>query len=300
MNPIFRLLCLVAILSGRLIAQEISCDVTVNTEKIPSNARDYLTNFAADVERYLNSNRWTDEDFGGEKIKCTMNIFFVNVVGENRYQAQAFIGSQRPIYVGNDKSGKSTTLVRILDDKWEFSYVPNQQMFKDDYRFDPLTSFLNFYAYLIVGLDLDTYTELSGSRYLQKALTISNQAISTAFAKDWQQPAGSYSRFGISDELMNLKYQPFRLSFFSYHFDGLDLLATEKQKGLETMLKSIETIGQLRERQNPRSVLVRAFFDAKYLEIAEVFQQYPDRAIYSRLSTVDPLHQGTYDEYRRR
>lgn len=288
------------VLSFPAKSQELNCTVSVNAEKIPSTSRDYLINFGADVEKYINSNRWTDEDFGGEKIQCTMNIFFQNVLGENRYQAQVFVGSHRPIYVGNDKSGKSTTITRILDDKWEFTYVPNQQMFKDDYRFEPLTSFLNYYAYLIVGLDLDTYAELSGTRYLQKALSICNQASSTSYGKDWQQAGTTYSRFTLVDELMNLKFQPFRLAFFTYHFDGLDLLSTEKEKGLENMLKAVEMISQLRERQNPRSILVRTFFDAKYMEIAETFLQYPDRSVYSRLATADPNHQGTYDEYRRK
>lgn len=298
MKRIILLLIAGCFLALSVRAQELNCDVTVNTDNIPSTARDYLTNFGAAVEKYLNSNRWTDEDFGGDKIRCTMNIFFLNVVGDNRYQAKVFVGSQRPIYVGNDKSGKNTTIGRILDENWEFTYVPNQQMFKDEYRFDPLTSFLNYYAYLIVGLDLDTYTELSGTRYLQKAFSICSQASSTAFAKDWQQAGTNFSRSSLADELMNLKYQPFRLAFFTYHFDGLDLLASEKEKGLENILKAVETISQLRERQNPRSILARTFFDAKYMEIAEIFQQYHDRSVYARLVTADPSHQGTYDEYR--
>jgi len=283
-------------------AQELNWDVTVSTEKIPSGQRDYLSTFESDVERYLNSNRWTEEDLGGDKIDCALTVFFQNVVGENRYTAQVVVVSQRPVYNSstNQKTGRNSQVLRILDEKWEFGYVPNQQMAKDDFRFDPLTDFLDFYAYLVVGLDLETYTELSGSRYLQKALNICNQAVSTSFGKDWQQTTGTYSRFGIMDELTNLKYQPFRVAFHSYYFDGIDLLATENQKGLENILRSIESIAELRQKQNPRSVLVKTFFDAKFLEIADVFLPWPDRGVYDKLTAADPSHQSTYEEYRRR
>ncbi len=293
---LFSLLALFA--AVQLSAQELNCEVSVNMEKINSAQREYLRNFESDVKKYLNDNKWTDEDLGGEKIDCSMTIYFVSVAGDNDYTAQIVVGSQRPVYVGNDKSGRNTQVLRIADDKWEFIYVPNQPMTKDEYRFEPLTGVLNFYAYLIIGMDLETYNELSGSQCFQKALNICNQAMATSYSKDWQSGAGSYGRFNFLDELMNLKYQQFRLSFYSYHFDGLDLLATKPQDGLDAMLKAIEAIGELRQKQNPRSILVRVFFDSKYLEIADSFLAYRDRNVYDRLIAADPPHQGTYDTYR--
>jgi hypothetical protein len=282
-------------------AQELNCEVIVNVDNITSGQRDYLRTFEADVRKYLNNNRYTDEDLGGEKIDCSMTVFFLTGSSNNSYTAQAVIVSQRPIYVGNDKSGKNTQVLRILDEKWEFSYVPSQSMNKDDYRFDPLTSFLDFYAYLVIGFDLETYTEQSGSRCFQKALNICNLGTSSAFSNGWVSvTAGSYSRFAIIDELVNMKNQQFRQSFFSYHFDGLDYLATQPNKGQDNMLKAIEAIAELRQKQNPRSILVKAFFDSKYLEIAEDFLSWPDREVYTRISTADPPHKGTYDTYRQR
>ncbi len=290
----------IALSTSLSFGQELNCEVTVNLEKIPSAVRDNLRNFADDVRRYMNDTRWTNEDFAGDKIKCTINIFFQNGTPEGRYTAQAFIGSQRPVYIGNEKSDKASPIVRILDDRWEFNYVPNQRMVQDEFQFDPLTDFLDFYAYLIIGLDVETYSELAGTRYFQKAINICTQASATAFGKDWQVAGAAYSRYGIVEELLNPKTQPFRFSFFSYHFDGIDLLATEPAKGLETMLNAIEAIGDLRQKQNPRSIVIKAFFDAKYLEIAEAFQRFPDRNVYRRLSAADPAHQSTYEEYASR
>ncbi|HXG38020.1 MAG TPA: DUF4835 family protein, partial [Bacteroidota bacterium] len=76
--------------------------------------------------------------------------------------------------------------------------------------------------------------------------------------------------------------------------------ATQDQKGLETMLRSIEAIGDLRKKQDSRSILVKTFFDAKYQEIAEVFLRWPNRDVYQRIASADPLHQSTYLEYSSR
>ena len=282
------------------VAQELECDVTVNIERIQSAQRENLRNFEAEVERYINGNRWTTEDLGDEKIKCAINIVFQNATDDGRYSAQVFIGSQRPVYVGNDLSDKASPIVRTLDENWQFSYVPNQRMAQDDFQFDPLTDFFDFYANLIIGLDLETYTELSGARYFQKALNICTQASSSSFQAGWQQASGTYTRFTIVDEIMNSRYQPFRFAFYSYHFDGVDLLMTETQQGLDAMLRAVEAIGDLRNKQDPRSVLVKSFFDAKYQEIAEAFLKYPERSVYQRLATADPNHQSTYQEYSTR
>lgn len=291
----------ILLLSCGLVAQELNCEVTVNTDNLTSAFRDNLRTFAADLRKYLNNNRYTDEDLGGEKIDCAMTVYFLTGTSDYRYTAQAIIVSQRPVYTGNEKSGKNTQVIRILDDKWEFTYTPNQPMNKDDYRFDPLTSFLDFYAYLIISLDLETYVELSGSRYLQKDISLCNSGGASSYSNGWQAAStGTYSRYSMVEEMTNMKFEQFRNAFTSYHFDGLDLLSTDPKKGMDNMLKAIESIADLRQKQNPRSILVKTFFDSKYLEIAETFLASPDRGVFDRLNAADPAHQGTYDTYRRR
>jgi len=287
--------------SPAALSQELRCDVNINIDNIPSAQRDYLRNFETDVEQFLNGSRWTTEDLGGEKIDCAMTISFTGASSDYRYTAKVFVGSRRPVYIGNDKSPKETLVLRILDEQWEFEYVPNRPLYHDEYRFDPLTSFLAYYAYLIIGFDLETYVELSGTKYFQKALSICNLGASSAFGRDWkQQSGGSYGKFGFAEELVDLRNQQFRLAFHAYHFDGIDLLATELGKGMESLLRAIESMAELRQKLNPRSLLVKTFFDTKYLEIAETFLQYPRKSVYERISKADPAHQGTYTDYSRR
>src|SRR5262249_37319499 len=135
-------------------------------------------------KQYLNSVRWTREDFKGDKIKCAMQISFLQTSSsENHYSAKAFFGAQRPIY----RSQRNSAILRIIDDQWDFTYVRGQSLTRDDYRFDPLISFLDFYSYIILGFDFDTgdfgYSKAeAGSPYFQKALEIINRARSTGGA----------------------------------------------------------------------------------------------------------------------
>jgi hypothetical protein len=279
-----------------LFPQELNCRVTINVESIQSAQRDYLRNFAQDIERYLNNNRFTNEDLDGERISCNMEIFFKSGTSDSRYQAQVVIASQRPVYVGDIVSDRTTPVLRILDNNWEFSYLPNQQMNHDDMIFEPLTSFLDFYAYIIIGYDLETYIPMTGNSCFQKAINTVRLAANSASSGDWKQTTASYSKFGITDELTNMKYDSFREAFNNYFFDGVDLLATEQKLAQDNILNALESINTVRNRQNRTSVIVKQFFDAKYREIAEVFLTYPDRSIYDKLSNFDEEHRSTYQE----
>jgi hypothetical protein len=289
---------LLVVESPFLISQELNCSVTIHTESIQSAQLGYLRSFSQDIERYMNNTRFSNEDLDGEKIQCSLDISFISATSDNHYQVQVVVLSQRPIYIGNEKSDRSSLVIRIMDNNWSFAYTPNQRMNHDEMVFDPLTGFLDFYAYLIIGYDLETYIPMSGSPCFQKALNTVQLASNSTASKDWQQSSASYSKFGITDELTSVKYNVFRTAFNNYHFDGIDLLGSERQKGLDNMLAAIESINDIRLRQNSASVVVKQFFDAKYREIAEAFQTNPDRNVYEKLSTYDQEHRSTYQEWK--
>ncbi|MBI5475570.1 MAG: DUF4835 family protein [Ignavibacteriales bacterium] len=279
-----------------LTAQEIDCDVTVNLDPLTtSEAKDNLSDFIQQIKTYINSHRWTQEEFGDRKIKCAMNISFQGSEGDNHYIAQAFIGSQRPIY----QADKSTAVVRIMDDKWDFDYIRNQTLSHMETRFDPLLSFIDFYIYLILGYDADTYQTGGGTAYFQKSYEIVNIARGSATqAKGWDPSVqGLYSRSQIIDELLNPKFQDFRKAVHIYYFRGLDSLYTETKLPLKRIYLALDKLGKLKEKINQPSVIIRTFFDTKYLEIAETFQRSTDQTIYTRIAKIDPEHQKSYDEY---
>ena len=263
-------------------------------DKIQGSVTDQLRNFGTDVQNYINTNKWTKEDLGDYKIKCTISIFFVGITGDNTYSAQMFIGSQRPIFVGKNPSEKSTAMVRLFDDKWDFSYIKSQPLYRDESKFDPLTSFLDFYMNLIIGYDYDSYDPLTGTPYFQKALNICNLAPSSS--SGWDRSTAQYCRVSFVEELLNSKYFPFREGMYVCHFKGLDLLATKPDVARKNIIDFIQQTGDLKRDVNPRSQIVMAFFDAKYLELADIFKDSQDDSVIQILTSVDPGHAVIYSK----
>jgi hypothetical protein len=273
-------------------AAQIDCQVTVNMDVIQGSNKEKLQNFAQDIQTYIQSNKWAGDDYDGDRIKCTMNIFFQSQTGENSYTAEIFLGSQRPIY--KDPSAKFTAMLRIVDDRWDFTYTKNQPLYRNEQQFDGLTDFIDFYMYLIVGFDYDSYEAQGGTKYFQKCFVITNQAPSSA--KGWDRNPAGYSRLTLIEELLNPKYTPFRDGFFSYHYKGLDLLARKPDEAYTNMISVLQSIEDQKKLGNPRALIFKNFFDAKYMELAEIFKNYESKDVYRLLIAVDPAHQSTYEE----
>jgi hypothetical protein len=274
-------------------AQQIDCNVKVSYEGVATTHKDLLIGFDSDVREYLNNYKWGNDDLE-EKITCTVDIFIQNVVGENRYSAQVFIGSQRPLY----NNGGNKGILRLKDDAWEFTYVRGRPIVHNEYSFNDLTSFLDFYVYLIIGYDYDTYERLSGTTYFQKAANIASLGRANG-GKGWQQAKSGYNRIQLIDELLNAKFTPVRAASFKYHFAALDSLSFSRARALKNAHDALVMIGEVKKSADPRNQIIRAFFDVKYQEIAELFLGY-DPKVYAMLASIDPTHQTTYEEYSNR
>jgi hypothetical protein len=287
------LLISICLLSGSASGQELECGVTVNYEAVSTTHKDLLSNFADDVRNYLNNYPWgQDPDIS---VSCAMSIFVQSVIGENRYSAQVAIVSQRE----HDGSQRVSPMVRLKDDAWEFTYVQNRPLNHNPSEYNDLTSFLDFYAYLILGYDYDSYEALSGTGWFQRAADVANLARSSG-QKGWQNTTSSFSRTQLIDELLSPGIAPLRKAGYTYHFSGLDSLMDSPRVAYAKVVESLESIGAMRAKVDPRSIALRAFFDAKFQEVAELFATYPDASIYTRLGQIDPTHISTYEEYRKK
>ena len=273
-------------------AQELDCTVQVNYESVATTNEELLSNLASDISDYVNNYSWGSENLP-QKVKCTLNIFVQSVIGEDAYQAQVFVGSQRPIY----DTEKSSAVVRFLDETWNFTYIKGRPINHNLYSFSDLASFLDFYAYIILGYDFDTYESLSGTPFFHKAAEVASLGRSSG-QKGWELTTGTFTRAQLINEILNPKFEPVRAASYTYHFAGLDSLSVEPRKARSNILVALESIGKARKQIDPRNFVIKAFFEAKHLEIAELFRHYHDPSIYAKLSDIDPSHVQTYEEYR--
>lgn len=284
--------------SNPLVAQQLDAAVTVNYEAVSASNKDLLQGFEGDVRAYLNDYTW-GSDNQDVKVECTFDIRIQNVVGDNRYGAQLFVGSKRKLY----GSGRKSVVIRILDDAWEFTYVRNRPINHNSYSFNDLASLLDFYAYIIIGYDFDSYDKLSGTPYFQKAADIASLGRSIG-QKGWVPAKSGYSRAQFIDELTDTKFAPLRVASYVYHFTGLDSLSFvdpvtgNPERAWSNILKALDMYAKARSYADARNIMIRSFFETKYMELADTFLKYPDERVYIKLSNIDPSHQTTYEEYR--
>lgn len=291
MKKIFFLLLIIT--SAKVYSQELDATVTINTEQLPTASRDRLANFKFQIQDYLNNNKFTSQPWQGERIKCNFTIFFTSAPDEVTYNAQLVVSSQRPI----ENSQLNSLMLSIMDNNWGFKYEKGQAMYFNQTDFDPLTSLLDYYAYVIIGLDADSYDKLGGTDYFQKAFDIAVKGGNSKFAKGWMLDSSPFNRRALVENLLNAKYQQFRIDYFDYHYNGLDLLnSKDKKVGLDNMIKLIKNLEKTKNQIDWRSVLLKVFFDAKAGEIVEYLKGYADKSIFEILKKIDAPHTSKYDE----
>jgi len=161
-----------------------------------------------------------------------------------------------------------------------------------------LAGFIDYYIYVILGFDADSFEPLSGTQYFQKASNIVAQAQNSDYSTGWQSGgSGTYSRYALVTDALSGKYEAFRKAFFDYEYNGIDLLSTQKDTAQAVIASSLDKMADLVIQSGTRSAFVKVFFDAKYLEIADALKDYQDKGVLQKLSIADQAHQSTYAKY---
>lgn len=296
MKKLFIIILFFSVLNVSQFAQELEANITVNTEQLPTASRDRLDSFVNQIQDYLNNNKYTGKPWEGEKIKCNFTIFFTGASDDVNYSAQLVVTSQRPI----EGSRLNSLMLTIMDNAWSFRYEKGQAMYFNQSNFDGLTSFLDYYAYIIIGFDSDSYYDLGGTDLFQKALDIAVKGASSKYAKGWALETAAFNRRALVDNLLNSKYQQFRSDYFNYHYNGLDLLnskdAKERTVALPNMVNLVKNLEKSKGSIDWRSVLLKVFFDAKAGEISEYFRGRVEPSLFTTLKRIDASHTTKYDE----
>ena len=281
------------LISTNSYAQELQCNVTVNYESLPVNNRELLVGFDQVIQDYMNLTRFTGESWAGPRIPCSISIFFVSAASDVNYTAQAVVDSQRPIY----NTINYTQMLTVNDNNWSFIYEKGQSLYANQSTFDPLTSFLDYYANVIIGYDMDSYEELGGTKYFSKAFDIVNRGNSSAFAGGWQTTSlSTYSRWNLVSDLLNDKFRPFREAFYNYHYNGLDIFLENKEVARKQIANFVKTLDQMKSKVDLNTVLIKTFFDAKYGELADYLKYTDNPDLFTALKRIDPSHISRYDE----
>jgi hypothetical protein len=289
------ILILFVLASTSCFSQELNCTVTINATQIPTSDRGIFRDMKIAIEQFMNTRKWTNDTYKVyEKINCKILLTITKMPAIGSFQATVQVQSARPVY----NSNYSSLVFNFADREWEFEYIESLPMeFNDNTYINNLTSMLAVYAYLIIGVDYDTFSELGGTPYFQKALAVVNNA-QQSNRPGWQAQASNRSRYWIVENFNNAQMVDLRKALYSYHRLALDTFDKDPEKSRTLILKGLKDIKKIRDI-NPLSVLVVSFFDAKGKELANLFSSgniQIRREAYDVITAIDPSNRSSYEK----
>ena len=276
-------------------AQDLNCDVIVNADLIETTDRVVFQDMETNIQNFMNGRDWTSDEFEvTERINCTLSITLREMPSIGRFTATVQIRSSRPIYNTNYES----IVLNFADRDWAFTYVESMPLdFNQNSFTSNLTSMLAFYAYVILGLDYDTFAELGGEPFFQIAQIIDNNAAQSGFP-GWSALESTRSRYALIDDLTNEQMKTLRVGLYKYHRLGLDIFEEDPEATRKIVIEVLESIRVIKSRY-PASIFVISFFDAKTDELINIFDQasmQEKRKAYNLLVELNPNKSDLYSK----
>jgi len=269
-------------------AQELQMKVTINHSQISGTEDAVFDNLQKALEQFFNERQWTDLKFQEqERIQCSLNLTVSKYNrDENMFEATALIQANRPVY----NASYVSTLYNNRDDAFQFQYAQFDQLNYNDETVDnQLTALAAYYAYLIIGLNLDSFSPLGGTDILQRCMNLANNAQNLAFP-GWKSFEDSRNRFAIINDYLDEQMRPFRQLQYDYYRKGLDEMAANAERGRTEISSALELLKTAHENK-PLSLLPQIWTDYKKTELGNIYKgkgtQKEKQAVYSLLMGIN-------------
>lgn len=245
--------------------------------------------------QFMTNTRWTGDNFAPqERINCNMIITIESMPSIGSFNATVQIQSARPVY----NSNYETLMFNFADRDWQFEYTESFPLEYNDNTFNNnLTSMLSFYAFIILGIDYDSFSPMGGDPFYNKALNIVNLAQQSNYA-GWQPFDSNRNRYWLIENLTNQQMSPIRNGIYSYHRLALDRFNEDQEKSRREILNVLKEIQKINEIK-PNSILIITFFDAKSDEIYQIFMEGSlpvKREVYDIITKIDPTKTDKFQD----
>ncbi|MFV0553087.1 MAG: DUF4835 family protein [Mangrovibacterium sp.] len=281
------------ILSFALQAQELRCNVAVNYNKIKSANPNTFKEMQTALTQFMNERKWTADVFDkSERIACNIMIQLEEQIATNEFKGTVNVQMSRPVYNASYES----PVLNIKDNNFHAVYSEFEPLvYNESSNTNNLTSILAYYAYIILGMDYDSFSPNAGAQYFEKAMQIVNDAQSTSYA-GWKSYESENNRYWLAENLTNKAYSAFRQLTYDYHRKGMDLMTDRPADGRASIADGVVNLVKL-YRTRPSLYLFTIFFDAKANELLQLFAESPaielDRVV-KALVEMNPSNSARY------
>jgi len=268
--------------------------VSVNTKDQQESEKEFYNNLRKKIEEFMNNQVWTDNTFDTkEKIEINL-VFSIDQRVGNVFESKLQVQANRPVF----GSTYNSIVLNIVDEKCKFKYEESDIIELNETSFNSNLSYLlSYYAFMILGLDYDSFSLNGGTKWFQKAEGLVNIAQSQNEYQGWKTYESKENRYWLVENIINPSYSSFRNTMYTYHRLGMDKLYDKPAEGRVKILEALLEMEKL-YKQNPNLFVMKMFFQSKYKELQEIFSEgQPDektRAV-SILKKLDPGRSADYD-----
>ncbi len=284
-------------------AQELLAKVTVLASRVNSTVdKKIFTTLQSQLNTFMNNRKWTNDVFKeNEKIKCSFILNIESISDPNVYKASLTVQVARPIY----NSSYSAAMVNFIDADVTFKYVEFQPVEFNENRVQGtdasvanLTAIYAFYAYMLIGLDYDSFSPKSGENYFRKAQNIVNNAPEGKGISGWRVFDALRNRYWLNENMINSKYNIIHDVIYSYYRSGLDKMVENENEARANILQALIQLHAF-NKENPNTMILQFFMQGKQPEIVGVFKKgtADEKAkVIELMSTLDVVNSSKYKQ----
>jgi hypothetical protein len=284
----------------QLSAQELQVKVTINHNQIQGTETSVFESLQQTLEQFINDRQWTNLQFQkNERIVCNFNITVTKYDKDNNlFTCNAMIQANRPVF----NSAYTTTLYNNRDNDFNFEFNQFDQLeFNEEVIDNQLTALIAYYAYLIIGLNLDSFAPMGGEDVLQRCMNLVNNAQNLGFT-GWKAFENDRNRFALINDYLDGAMQPFRQLQYDYYRLGLDEMANNVERGRTAITTAIEEQLKKCHEDKPLSLLPQIWTDFKRDELANIYKgkgtQKEKESVYEILFGINASQSNAWDKIK--
>lgn len=283
--------------AGSSSAQELNCQVEVNAQKIEGGSKSVFQTLQEAMTEYMNETRFSNATFSNnEKIDCRLYLT-VSEYTDDRITGDLQVQLSRPVY----NSTYTTTLFNFKDNRISFEYREGEPLVFNATTIDNnLTAILNYYAYLFLALDFDSFSPKGGEPFYEKAASVL-QAAQSMGEIGWKAFEDPKNRSGVLTSFTSPSTSAYRQMLYDYHRKGLDEMVTSPDKGRASITQSLNAVEAV-YKADPMSAALSIFRDAKLDELVNVYSKAPQserEMVYKLLQPIYPSENERLNKIRK-
>jgi len=281
-------------------AQELQAKININSSKVQGTDKTVFDNLQQTLEQFVNERQWTELQFQeNERIQCVFNITVSKYdASANKFTCSALIQANRPVY----NAAYTTTLYNNSDKNFDFEFVAFDQLnFNEEVIDNQLVALMAYYAYLIIGLDLDSFAPMGGTDVLQRCMNLVNNAQDLNFP-GWKSFDDSRNRFAIINDYLDEGMRPFRQLQYDYYRKGLDEMAQNVERGRTNVTTAMQECLKKAHDDKPLSLLPQIWTDYKKDELANIYKgkgtQKEKEQVYDILFSINAAQNNSWEKIK--